>query len=160
MALNWKELLVSLAITPSNRNYNCKQDLRLFMNAKRELWLDFVEQYLSLGIFVYCFFLSRQKTSPNPSNSYLGYCSLLIFSAFFTVCCFTSLILHSYVCLYSSAKRRLLLHASPLIYMICQQTPLPSWVSWQFGHSILSYTRSKLLKLFNHLLLPCRPGID
>lgn len=64
MALNWKELLVSLTITPSNRNYNCKQDLRLFMNAKRELWLDFVEQYLSLGIFVNCFFSFQTENFP------------------------------------------------------------------------------------------------
>lgn len=78
MSLNWKELLISLTITPSNRNYNCKQDFRLFMNTTRDSWLGFAEYFLSLGIFFNCL-LFRQKSYPNPNPFSPSYCSLFIF---------------------------------------------------------------------------------
>lgn len=129
MSLNWKDLLISLTITPSNRNYNCKQDLDyLWMlqgNCDLVLQNNFhVQDFFKLSFF---FFFPRQKSYPDPNIFSVSYCTLFIFrfsnshvlplwpawnqagnlayvlfsSDSFTIYCFTSLIQHSYFCLYS-----------------------------------------------------------
>lgn len=166
MSLNWKDLLISLTITPSNRNYNCKQDLDYLWMLQGNCDLVLQNNFHVQDFFKLFFFSPDRKVTQTLTSSLLvtvpssfsdlvivmfSHCDLhetklviLLMSFFLQIHSLSTASHHWSSAPISVSILWILFHCMVFSYLqvtwftwsTCK-TSLPSWLCRQFVYSIL-----------------------